>query len=204
MNLLFEVLFFEDDENVLYMFFEEVLQLFCVLFFGIIFFICFFKQIIMAESHVNLNIINNLTEEQIAEFKEAFQIFDKDGDGSITTKELGTVMRSLGQNPSDEEVRQMIEEVDEDKSETIDFKEFLGLMARKMKETDAEDELLEAFKVFDRDGNGKISAHELRYVMLSSGEDLTEQDIQEMVMEADIDGDGFIDYQEFVKIMMNQ
>ena len=158
----------------------------------------------MAESHVNLNIINNLTEEQIAEFKEAFQIFDKDGDGSITTKELGTVMRSLGQNPSDEEVRQMIEEVDEDKSETIDFKEFLGLMARKMKETDAEDELLEAFKVFDRDGNGKISAHALRYVMLSSGEDLTEQDIQEMVMEADIDGDGFIDYQEFVKIMMNQ
>ena len=158
----------------------------------------------MAESHVNLNIINNLTEEQIAEFQEAFQIFDKDGDGSITTKELGTVMRSLGQNPSDEEVRQMIEEVDEDKSETIDFKEFLGLMARKMKETDAEDELLEAFKVFDRDGNGKISAHELRYVMLSSGEDLTEQDIQEMVMEADIDGDGFIDYQEFVKIMMNQ
>ena len=158
----------------------------------------------MAESHVNLNIINNLTEEQFAEFKEAFQIFDKDGDGSITTKELGTVMRSLGQNPSDEEVRQMIEEVDEDKSETIDFKEFLGLMARKMKETDAEDELLEAFKVFDRDGNGKISAHELRYVMLSSGEDLTEQDIQEMVMEADIDGDGFIDYQEFVKIMMNQ
>ena len=158
----------------------------------------------MAESHVNLNIINNLTEEQIAEFKEAFQIFDKDGDGSITTKELGTVMRSLGQNPSDEEVRQMIEEVDEDKSETIDFKEFLGLMARKMKETDAEDELLEAFKVFDRDGNGKISAHELRCVMLSSGEDLTEQDIQEMVMEADIDGDGFIDYQEFVKIMMNQ
>ena len=158
----------------------------------------------MAESHVNLNIINNLTEEQIAEFKEAFQIFDKDGDGSITTKELGTVMRSLGQEPAGEEVRQMIEEVDEDKSETIDFKEFLGLMARKMKETDAEDELLEAFKVFDRDGNGKISAHELRYVMLSSGEDLTEQDIQEMVMEADIDGDGFIDYQEFVKIMMNQ
>ena len=158
----------------------------------------------MAESHVNLNIINNLTEEQIAEFKEAFQIFDKDGDGSITTKELGTVMRSLGQNPSDEEVRQMIEEVDEDKSETIDFKEFLGLMARKMKETDAEDELLEAFKVFDRDGNGKISAHELRYVMLSSGEDLTEQDIQEMVMEADIDGDGFIAYQAFAKIMMNQ
>ena len=121
--------------------------------------------------------------------KKHFQIFDKDGDGSITTKELGTVMRSLGQNPSDDEIRQMIIDVDEDKSETIDFKEFLGLMAKKMKENDSEDELIEAFKVFDRDGNGKISAHEFRYVMLSSGEDLTEQDIQEMVLEAEMEMD---------------
>ena len=158
----------------------------------------------MIEGEGGSNILENLTDEQIAEFKEAFQIFDKDGDGSITTKELGTVMRSLGQNPSDDEIRQMIIDVDEDKSETIDFKEFLGLMAKKMKENDSEDELIEAFKVFDRDGNGKISAHELRYVMLSSGEDLTEQDIQEMVLEADTDGDGFIDYEEFVRIMMNQ
>lgn len=116
----------------------------------------------MIEGEGGSNILENLTDEQIAEFKEAFQIFDKDGDGSITTKELGTVMRSLGQNPSDDEIRQMIIDVDEDKSETIDFKEFLGLMAKKMKENDSEDELIEAFKVFDRDGNGKISAHELR------------------------------------------
>ena len=119
----------------------------------------------MIEGEGGSNILENLTDEQIAEFKEAFQIFDKDGDGSITTKELGTVMRSLGQNPSDDEIRQMIIDVDEDKSETIDFKEFLGLMAKKMKENDSEDELIEAFKVFDRDGNGKISAHELRYVI---------------------------------------
>jgi calmodulin len=148
-------------------------------------------------------LIENLTEEQIAEFKEAFQIFDKDGDGSITTKELGTVMRSLGQNPSDDEIKAMIEEVDVDKSETIDFKEFLGLMAKKMKKSDSEEELIEAFRIFDRDGNGKISAHELRYVMLSSGEEeLTEQDIQTIIHEADTDGDGYIDYKEFVKIMM--
>ena len=147
-------------------------------------------------------LIENLTEEQIAEFKEAFQIFDKDGDGSITTKELGTVMRSLGQNPSDDEIKAMIEEVDVDKSETIDFKEFLGLMAKKMKKSDTEEELIEAFRIFDRDGNGKISAHELRFVMLSSGEELTEQDIQTIIQEADTDGDGYIDYQEFVRIMM--
>lgn len=56
----------------------------------------------------------DITEEQRAEFKEAFSLFDRDGDGTITTKELGTVMRALGQNPTEEELRQMVEEVDED------------------------------------------------------------------------------------------
>ena len=66
---------------------------------------------------------DQLTEEQIAEFKEAFSLFDKDGDGTITTKELGTVMRSLGQNPTEAELQDMINEVDADGSGTIDFPE---------------------------------------------------------------------------------
>merc|ERR1712005_61399 len=103
-----------------------------------------------------------LTEEQISEFKEAFALFDKDGDGTITTKELGTVMRSLGQNPTEAELQDMINEVDADGNGTIDFPEFLTMMARKMKDTDSEEELREAFKVFDKDGNGFISAAELR------------------------------------------
>merc|ERR1711870_148944 len=90
---------------------------------------------------------DQLTEEQIAEFKEAFSLFDKDGDGTITTKELGTVMRSLGQNPTEAELQDMINEVDADGNGTIDFPEFLSLMARKMKDTDTEEELIEAFKV---------------------------------------------------------
>merc|ERR1712156_1335923 len=75
---------------------------------------------------------DQLTEEQIAEFKEAFSLFDKDGDGTITTKELGTVMRSLGQNPTEAELQDMINEVDADGNGTIDFPEFLTMMARKM------------------------------------------------------------------------
>ena len=77
--------------------------------------------------------VDQLTEEQVAEFKEAFSLFDKDGDGTITTKELGTVMRSLGQNPTEAELQDMINEVDADGNGTIDFPEFLTLMARKMK-----------------------------------------------------------------------
>nr|ACJ72161.1 UGT4 [Pueraria montana var. lobata] len=104
---------------------------------------------------------DQLTDDQIAEFKEAFSLFDKDGDGCITTKELGTVMRSLGQNPTEAELQDMINEVDADGNGTIDFPEFLNLMARKMKDTDSEEELKEAFRVFDKDQNGFISAAKL-------------------------------------------
>lgn len=92
-----------------------------------------------------------------------------DGDGTITTLELGTVMRSLGQNPTEAELQDMINEVDADGNGTIDFPEFLTMMARKMRDTDSEEEIKEAFKVFDKDGNGYISAAELRHVMTNLG-----------------------------------
>jgi calmodulin len=122
--------------------------------------------------------------------------------GCITTKELGTVMRSLGQNPTEAELQDMINEVDADGNGTIDFAEFLNLMARKMKDTDSEEELKEAFRVFDKDQNGFISAAELRHVMTNLGEKLTDDEVDEMIREADVDGDGQINYEEFVKMMM--
>ncbi|KAH7445583.1 hypothetical protein KP509_01G015900 [Ceratopteris richardii] len=146
----------------------------------------------------------HLNEDQIAEFKEAFSLFDKDGDGNITMLELGTVMRSLGQDPTDAELQEMINEVDADRNGTIDFPEFLGLMARKLKDTDSEEELREAFKVFDKDQNGYISAAELRSVMANLGEKLTDEEVDEMIREADIDGDGQVNYEEFVKMMLSK
>ena len=78
-------------------------------------------------------------------------------------------MRSLGQNPTEAELQDMINEVDADGNGTIDFPEFLTMMARKMRDTDSEEEIKEAFKVFDKDGNGYISAAELRHVMTNLG-----------------------------------
>ncbi len=83
----------------------------------------------------------SLSEEQVAEFKEAFELFDQDGSGTITLAELKAVMKNLGLNPSDNELLEMINEVDADGNGTIEFTEFLDLMARKLKETGEKDEV---------------------------------------------------------------
>lgn len=145
-----------------------------------------------------------LTEELIAEFKESFSLFDKDGDGTITTNELGIVMRSLGQNPTGAELQDMINEVDADGNGTIGFPEFLVMMERKMQDSDSDEETREAFRVFDKDGNGFISAAELRHVMTNLGENLTDAEVNEMIGEADINGDGQVNYEEFVSMMMSK
>ena len=104
----------------------------------------------LLETGSTCSMADQLTEEQIAEFKEAFSLFDKDGDGTITTKELVTVLRSLGQNLTEAELQDMIHEVDVDSNGETDFLEFLTMMARKMKDTDSEEEIREAFRVFDK------------------------------------------------------
>lgn len=111
-------------------------------------------------------------------------------------------MRSLGQNPTEAELQDMVNEVDADGNGTIDFPEFLTMMARKMKDTDSEEEIKEAFKVFDKDGNGFISAAELRHVMTNLGEKLSDNEVEEMIREADVDGDGQINYSEFVNVSL--
>jgi Ca2+-binding EF-hand superfamily protein len=110
----------------------------------------------------------------------------------------------LGQNPTDEEVEDMIREVDKDGSGSIEFNEFLTMMAKRMSEITPEEELLEAFRVFDKDGSGTISVDELREVMKNLGENLTTEELEEMIKEADSNNDGAIDYSEFVKLLSDK
>ncbi|KAK8638029.1 hypothetical protein V6N13_136472 [Hibiscus sabdariffa] len=143
-----------------------------------------------------------MSEKLVAEFQEAFCLFDKDGDGCITMEELAIAVKSLDQNPTEEELQNMIDEVDTDGNGAIEFGEFLNLMARKMKETEAEDDLREAFRVFDKDQDGYISPHELRLVMINIGEKVTDEELEQMIREADLDGDGQVNYDEFFRMMM--
>ncbi|CAJ0966121.1 unnamed protein product [Ranitomeya imitator] len=145
-----------------------------------------------------------LSEEMIAEFKAAFDMFDTDGGGDISTKELGTVMRMLGQTPTKEELDAIIEEVDEDGSGTIDFEEFLVMMVRQMKEDaqgKSEEELAECFRIFDKNADGYIDSEELGEILRSSGESITDEEIEELMKDGDKNNDGKIDFDEFLKMM---
>ena len=146
--------------------------------------------------------MDDIPEHRLKDYRDAFEMFDKDKDGTITAKELLSIMRSLNQDPSEQELHEMIAEVDIDGNGKIDFEEFVSLMNRRSKETDIEEEVINAFKVFDKDGSGLIASNELRQVMTSLGDRLTDEEADEMIREADVDGDGYINYEEFVRMMM--
>ncbi|XP_065091424.1 uncharacterized protein LOC135712362 isoform X1 [Ochlerotatus camptorhynchus] len=145
-----------------------------------------------------------ISKNQMKEFREAFRLFDKDNDGSITKEELGTVMRSLGQFARVEELQEMLQEIDVDGDGNVSFEEFVDIMSNMtdtVAETSAdqeERELRDAFRVFDKHNRGYITASDLRAVLQCLGEDLDEEDIEDMIKEVDVDGDGRIDFYEFV------
>ena len=142
-----------------------------------------------------------LTEEQKQEIKEAFDLFDTDGSGNIDSKELKVAMRALGFEPKREEIKKLISEVDKDGSGVIDFNEFLDMMTAKMAERDPREEMMKAFRLFDDDETGKISFKNLKRVAKELGENMTDDEIAEMIEEADRDGDGEIGEEEFFRIM---
>ena len=142
-----------------------------------------------------------LSPEQVAEMKEVFNIFDVDGDNTISTKELGKVMNSLGQNPNEAELRELIQEYDNDGNGTLDFPEFLELMAKKLKQIDTEEELVEAFKIFDRDQDGLLTKSDLKNIFKILGEQVDEEYIEKLITLADQDGDESINFVEFCKMM---
>ncbi|MDC0669170.1 EF-hand domain-containing protein [Nannocystis radixulma] len=127
---------------------------------------------------------------------ESFRIFDTDGSGTISADELGAVMRSLGQDPTESQLRGLIEEVDTDGSGHIDFGEFTTLMLARYGDRRSRLEL--AFAVFDRDGSGRITAEEMGGVMSQVG--LTARELDEMIKEVDVDGDASIGFAEFCQL----
>nr|ABR17333.1 unknown [Picea sitchensis] len=144
---------------------------------------------------------HGLTDQKRQEIKEAFELFDTDGSGTIDAKELNVAMRALGFEMTEEQIRQMIADVDKDGSGTIDFDEFAYMMTAKIGERDSREELTRAFREIDQDKNGKISAADIQRMARELGESFSAEEIYEMIDEADRNGDGEVDPDEFLKMM---
>ena len=108
-----------------------------------------------------------LTEPMINAYTEAFKRFDLDGDGYLSLKELGELLKQMGHPIDQEDLMDMTNEIDIEGNGTIDRKEFLQLMARKIRDFDDEDEYIEAFKIFDRNNDDLISVEEMKEIMTS-------------------------------------
>jgi len=162
---------------------------------------------VLAGGALDRRMADLLIQEQLQEFHELFKSFDEDKDYMLSVEELGHVLNALGQDPTRAELKCMIKEVNEEGEEAIDFWQFLSLMVKKMKTSEIKDELIEAFKVFDVDGDGFITPDELMNAMehlQHLGEDLSQSEIEEMIKEADSENDGKLDFDEFEKMMMGK
>jgi len=150
-----------------------------------------------------------ISDQQKAEFKAAFDIFVEDSDdGTITTKELGKVFRMLGQNPSEQELQEMVDEVDEDGSGTIDFDEFSQMMSKQLAAEALEQiperpekELAEAFRIFDTKNDGYLDTEELKAALALTGENVEDWELDAFMAEGDKNEDGQMDYEEWIDMM---
>ena len=148
--------------------------------------------------------LNEISSQKKNEYLEAFKIFDKNNDGLITQDELKQLLNNIGQKPSDSEIQDMINEIDIDGDGKINFDNFITLMEKKLRDHDNEEELIETFKVFDKDGIGFITFNNLKDVIKNLGLNYSDDEIMEMIKECDLDNDMMINYDEFTKMVLDK
>ncbi len=146
---------------------------------------------------------DKITGERLAKVQEVFSLFDKDNDGAILTRQVVQVLRAVGLNPTEKDVKQLVEEADAAGEGTIDFNQFLELLARTPSEGDSAEDMDEAFRVFDPSASGTMSASELRHILTNMGEKMTEEEADDMIAFADQAGKGEVNYRELLKIILN-
>ena len=144
----------------------------------------------------------DIPEDKINEYKEAFDMFDRDKQGTISCDEIYKIMKNYGNPMKKEEIEYMIEEIDEDGDGEINFEEFVTMMEKQTNIIDEteEDAVLLAFKNFDRDHDGKITNFEFKYILGQIGDGrFSNEEINLLFKEADLDADGMLDYQDFIR-----
>mmetsp|Transcript_21645 Transcript_21645/g.49290 ORF Transcript_21645/g.49290 Transcript_21645/m.49290 type:complete len:214 (-) Transcript_21645:114-755(-) len=142
-----------------------------------------------------------LDEEQIEELREAFNLFDTEHSGTIDARELKAALRALGFEVKKEDVRRMLSDVGKDPTQPIDFNDFQEMMRGRMPDKNSRAEIDKVFALFDEDQTNKISFWNLKRIAQELGESLSDEELHEMIEEADRDGDGLINPDEFYRVM---
>ncbi|XP_014240731.1 caltractin-like [Cimex lectularius] len=145
--------------------------------------------------------IQLLKDYQIEDLKKAFVVFDVKNEGRMSVRDLKTAIRACGFEPKKDEMRKFLSEFDPNDEGYISLSDFITMFTMKLAERDPKEEMLRAFKFFDRENKGGISFEDLKNCAFEVGEMLHDEELQEMMDEADINGDGLVDQDEFVKIM---
>lgn len=144
---------------------------------------------------------DQLTEEQKEEYRETYKLLIRNTPSKLNSQLLGEVMRRTGLQPTEIELEAMIKEADINKDGLLSFEEFLELMTRKMSHNDADELVKEAFRSYDRDGDGYIDKGELLSFMRDVNDSVTEEEVDTMIKEADYDNDGKVSFEEFYRII---
>jgi len=142
-----------------------------------------------------------LSEEMRKEIEEAFNVFDQENTGKMDVKELKVAMRALGFEPRKDEIKKMLASVSADQSGEVTREQFTEMMASRLIEKDTRDEIAKAFRLFDDDETGKITFQNLKRVAKELGESISDEELRDMIHEADLDGDGQVNEEEFYRIM---
>jgi calmodulin len=141
------------------------------------------------------------TAEDRETFKNAFDAFDEDRDQRVSTDVLAKLLRAVGYNPLPEEVEDMIEDIG---ASSFDFESFVYILRHHARAVDPEGELIEAFRVFDKDGTGKIAKVQIREILKNIKQPFTDDQINELFVQADVKpGAQFVEYEAFVKVMLD-
>lgn len=150
---------------------------------------------------------DELPPEQLAVLRKAFDSFDSGKNGSISTEMVADILRLMGQPFNKKILDELIDEVDADKSGRLEFDEFVTLAAKFIVEEDAEaleKELREAFRLYDKEGNGYIPTSCLREILRELDDQLTKEELDMMIEEIDSDGSGTVDFDEFMEMMTGE
>lgn len=145
-----------------------------------------------------------LEKDQIESLRKAFDSFDTDKVGYITTETVKTILRMMGVKISEKNLAEVISETDEDGSGQLEFEEFVSLAAKFLVEEDEESlkaELKEAFRIYDKEGQGYITTQVLREILIEIDGKLTSDDLDGIIEEVDEDGSGTLDFDEFMAMM---